>query len=173
MSTLPLCFEPDPILRAVAKPIERVTPAIRSLAQAMIVTMHDRDGIGLAAPQVGQDMQLFIANPKQEEGKELVVINPILKPLRGHASVIEGCLSLPNIWDRVRRAQVVRLQGQDLSGKPIDIEADGLLAIVLQHEVDHLKGHLFIDRLSWFRRHRALARWRKINRAAARAVRRK
>lgn len=172
MSILPLCFEPDPILRAVAKPIDRVTPAIRELAKDMIQTMHDRDGIGLAAPQIGKDIQLFIANPTQEPGKELVVINPTVIPIRGQASIVEGCLSLPNIWEKVRRSQVVRLQGQDLSGKPIDLEADGLLALVAQHEMDHLLGHLFIDRLSWLKRQRALARWRKQNREAGRLVRR-
>ncbi len=168
---LPLCFEPDPILRTVAKPIDRVTPAIRRLAEDMIQTMYDRDGIGLAAPQIGKDLQLFIANPTQEPGKELVVINPVLKPVSGHASIVEGCLSLPNIWERVRRAQIVRLQGQDLSGRPIAFEADGLLAIVLQHEMDHLLGHLFIDRLSWLKRQRALARWRKHKREATRLKR--
>ena len=168
---LPLCFEPDPILRAVAKPIDRVTPAIRRLAEDMIQTMYDRDGIGLAAPQIGKDLQLLIANPTQEPGKELVVINPVLKPVGGRASVVEGCLSLPNIWERVRRAQRVRLQGQDLSGRPIEFEADGLLSIVLQHEVDHLLGHLFIDRLSWLKRQRALARWRKQKREAIRMKR--
>ena len=168
---LPLCFEPDPILRAVAKPIDRVTPAMRRLAEDMIQTMYDRDGIGLAAPQIGKDLQLFIANPTQEPGKELVVINPVLKPVGGQASIVEGCLSLPDIWERVRRAQRVRLQGQDLSGQPIEFEADGLLAIVLQHEVDHLRGQLFIDRLSWLKRRWALARWRKHNREAGRTKR--
>ncbi len=171
MSILPLCFEPDPALRTVAQPIKRITPAIRRLARDMIQTMVDHDGIGLAAPQVGKDLQLFIANPSQEEGKELVVINPVLQSIRGRVSIVEGCFSSPNIWERVRRHEVVRLQGKDLFGRPIDFEVGGLLAIVLQHEVDHLQGHLFIDRLSWLRRSRALARWRKLNRNSGSARR--
>lgn len=171
MSTLPLCLEPDPILRAVAEPVKRITPDIRRLARDMIQTMVDHDGIGLAAPQVGQGLQLFIANPSQEEGRDLVVVNPMIQPVRGRVSIMEGCLSLPHIWERVRRHQVVRLQGRDLAGRAIDFEVDGLLAIVLQHEVDHLQGHLFIDRLSWLKRSRALARWRKLIRKNSGAVR--
>ena len=122
------------------------------MARDMIETMYANDGIGLAAPQIGQDLQLFIANPSQERGKEVIIVNPILESAEGRAVIIEGCLSLPNVWERVRRAAHVRLTGQDLGGRPMAIEADGLLAIVLQHEVDHLQGRLFIDRLSWWRR---------------------
>ena len=128
------------------------------MACDLIETMYASDGIGLAAPQVGQDLQMFVANPSQERGREVVVVNPVLESVEGRTAVIEGCLSLPNVWERVRRAARVRLSGQDTGGQPLAIEADGLLAIVLQHECDHLQGRLFIDRLSWFRRRLLKAR---------------
>ena len=160
MSTRLLCCEPHPVLRASARPVERITQEIRRLARDMVETMYAHDGIGLAAPQVGEGLQLLIANPTQERGRELVVVNPRLEAMRGRASVVEGCLSLPNVWERIRRARTVRLRGQDLAGTPLTVDADGLLAIVLQHELDHLQGRLFIDRLSWFRRRQALRRMR-------------
>ena len=152
MSVRPLCVEPHPVLRRSARPVEAFSEETRQMARDMIETMYANDGIGLAAPQIGQNLQLFIANPSQERGKEVVVVNPVLESAEGRAVIIEGCLSLPNVWERVRRAARVRLRGQDLGGRPVAIEADGLLAIVLQHEVDHLQGRLFIDRLSWWRR---------------------
>ena len=164
MSARPLCCEPHPVLRASARPVERITPEIRRLARDMIETMYAHDGIGLAAPQVGEALQLFVANPTQERGQELIVVNPTLEALRGRASVLEGCLSLPNVWERVRRARTVRLRGQDLAGQPLTVDADGLLAIVLQHEADHLQGRLFIDRLSWFRRQQVRYRMRRAGR---------
>ena len=152
MSVLSLCLEPHPVLRSKARPVEAFTDDVRRLARDLIETMYANDGIGLAAPQVGRDLQVFVANPSQEHGKELVVINPVLDAADGRAAVIEGCLSLPSIWERVRRAAHVRLTGQDFSGRSIALEAEGLLAIVLQHECDHLQGRLLIDRLSWIRR---------------------
>ena len=152
MSVRPLCMEPHPVLRQSARPVEAFSEETRQMARDMIETMYANNGIGLAAPQIGQDLQLFIANPSQERGREVVVVNPVLESAEGRATIIEGCLSLPNVWERVRRAARVRLTGQDLGGQPMAIEADGLLAIVLQHEVDHLQGRLFIDRLSWWRR---------------------
>ncbi len=120
----------------------------------MIETMYANEGIGLAAPQVGQNLQLFVANPSQERGRELVVVNPVLLETTGRTSVVEGCLSVPNVWERVTRSARVRIIGQDLAGRPLDIRGEGLIAIVFQHEIDHLDGKLFIDRLSWFRRRR-------------------
>ena len=160
MSVQSLCVEPHPVLRAKARPVAAFTDEIQRLARDLIETMYANDGIGLAAPQIGHDIQIFVANPSQDRGQELVVVNPILDTLRGRTAIVEGCLSLPNVWERVRRASHVRLSGRDASGRPLDIEAEGLLAVVLQHECDHLQGRLFIDRLSWFRRRRAEARMR-------------
>lgn len=161
MSLLPLCHEPHPVLRTPARPVAAFTQELKHLSRDMIETMYDRDGIGLAAPQVGCDLQLFIANPTQERGREVVLANPVLEIVRGRTSIVEGCLSLPNIWERVRRASHVRMSGRDVSGRPVTIDADGLLAIILQHEYDHLQGRLLIDRLSWFRRRRLGARARR------------
>ena len=144
------------------------TSHLRGLARDMIDTMYANDGIGLAAPQIGHDLQLFVANPSQTRGRELVVVNPVLRTLRGRVGMVEGCLSVPNVWERVKRSAKVRMTGQDLSGAPIDVEAEGLLAIVLQHEWDHLQGCLFIDRVSWFRRRRILAQLQPAKRAHCR-----
>ena len=158
MSVLPICHEPHPTLRLRARPVAAFTQELKRLSRDMIETMYDHDGIGLAAPQVGRDLQVFVANPTQERGRELVLANPVLEACRGRTSTVEGCLSLPEIWERVRRAARVRMSGRDLAGRPLTIEADGLLAIVLQHEYDHLQGRLLIDRLSWFRRWRLMRR---------------
>ena len=155
-----LCMAPHPALRVVARPVDAFADEVRRLARDLIETMHAHEGIGLAAPQIGRDTQVFVANPSQRRGGELVVVNPVLRGARGRASVVEGCLSVPNVWGRVRRAAAVRLEGRDLAGKPLAIEAEGLLAVVLQHEFDHLQGRLFIDRLPWFQRWRAEARLR-------------
>ena len=152
MSIRPLCVEPHPVLRRSARPVEIFSEEIRHMARDLIETMYANDGIGLAAPQIGQDLQMFIANPSQERGREVVVVNPVLESAEGRTAVVEGCLSLPNVWERVRRFARVRLKGQDTGGRPLAIEADGLLAVVLQHEFDHLQGRLFIDRVSWWRR---------------------
>ncbi len=142
------------MLHQPAHPIPRITDQVRRLARDMIDTMYANKGIGLAAPQVGQAIQLFVANPSEQRRNEVVMLNPVLETVGGRASVVEGCLSLPDVWERVRRAGSVRVRGQDLSGAVVTIEAAGLLAIILQHELDHLAGHLFIDRLPWFRRRR-------------------
>ena len=157
MSVYPLCFEPHPVLRSNARPVMTFTDDILQLARDLIETMHANDGIGLAAPQIGQDVQVFVANPSQALGRELIVVNPILDAAHGRTALVEGCLSVPNVWERVTRATHVRMTGQDASGKPLVIEADGMLAVVLQHEFDHLQGRLFVDRLSWFRRRRLRA----------------
>ena len=153
MSVQELRLESHPILRAAARPAD-AADNVRRISRDLIETMYANNGIGLAAPQIGSDLAVFVANPSQQRGKELVVVNPVIVASSGRASVTEGCLSLPNVWHKVRRASHVRMSGQDPSGRPLDIEADGLLAIVLQHEFDHLQGRLFIDHLSWFARRR-------------------
>ena len=152
MGVQPLCVEPHRVLRTQAQPVETFTDDVRRLARDLIETTYANDGIGLAAPQIGRTVQVFVANPSQARGRELVVVNPVLDTAEGRTAVVEGCLSLPNIWERVRRAARVRMRGQDASGRPLALEAEGLLAIVLQHEFDHLQGRLFIDHLSWVRR---------------------
>ncbi len=161
MAIRPLCELSHQALRQSAQPITHFSHEVRQLAHDLIDTMYAHDGIGLAAPQIGRSVQMFVANPTQRRGQELILVNPVLQEHRGRHAIVEGCLSLPNVWERVRRAARVWMSGCDLSGKPLEIHADGLLAIVLQHEFDHLQGHLLIDRLSWFRRRR-LARLKGI-----------
>ncbi len=152
MSVHPLCLAPHPTLRQPAQPIDEFTKQLRRLAADMIDTMHPHDGCGLAATQIGLNIQLFVANASRHRGKELIVTNPVIATAQGRAAVIEGCLSVPNLWERVTRAARVRITGQDLWGKPMSCDAEGLLAIILQHEIDHLQGRLFLDRLSWQQR---------------------
>ncbi len=156
---VPLCVAPHPVLRTTAREVTAFTDALHRLARDLIETMYANDGIGLAAPQIGQGLQVFVANPSRQRGRELVVVNPILDVATGRARMVEGCLSVPKMWERVKRAAHVRMSGRDIFGKPLVVEADGLLAIALQHEFDHLQGRLFIDRLPWFRRRRLAARW--------------
>ena len=152
MGARPLCVAPHDTLRQRARPVTEFAADLRRLVQDMIETMYAHEGIGLAAPQIGRDVQLFVANPTRQRGREVVVVNPTLTAARGRSRMVEGCLSVPEVWERVTRASRVPLEGQNLSGKPLAIDAEGLLAIVLQHEVDHLQGRLFLDRLSWIRR---------------------
>ncbi len=161
-----LSIEPDPVLRSPAQPVMAVNAKISRLARDMIETMYANDGIGIAAPQVGESFQLFVANPWRERGKELVVLNPVIESSRGRVLGTEGCLSLPGVWGRVRRAASLRMSGQNLQGRRFTLRADGLLAVVLQHEFDHLQGKLFVDRLSWLQRRR-LARQLKTFTACA------
>ena len=167
MAVRPLCVEPHPALREPARPIERFSDDLRRLTRDLLDTMYANDGIGLAAPQIGQDVQVFVANPSQQRGRELIMVNPVMEALHGGAGIVEGCLSVPKVWERVRRAARVTLSGFNPAGQRIEVDADGLLAIVLQHEFDHLQGRLFIDRLSWFRRLRAMRKLRPASRMSA------
>ena len=152
MSIQPLCLVPHPILRSPAPPVEAFTVDVQRLIRDLIDTMHAHQGVGLAASQIGHPVQLFVANPSRHAGRELVVANPELELVSGRSALVEGCLSVPNVWRRVRRSATVRLRGQDAAGQPLELTAEGLLAVILQHEVDHLQGRLFIDRLPWYRR---------------------
>ena len=144
---------PDPILRKQAIKIGKILPALKRLTSDMIETMHSLNGVGLAANQVGSLQKVaVIQTPDMEE--PLVLVNPEITRREGEREVVEGCLSLPNVWERITRAAYIHMRGHDVSGNPLDVHADGLLAIVLQHAFDHLQGRLFIDRLSWLRRRR-------------------
>ena len=162
---LPIRKYGDPILRAKGKRIEKVDERIRSLATEMLLTMHAANGIGLAAPQVGESWQMTVVDISQVEDRPstmkldgekvdprsampLVLLNPAVRLDKETALGNEGCLSFPDITAEIDRAVSVTLDAETLEGKPIRIEASGLLARALQHEVDHLNGILFIDRMS-------------------------
>ncbi len=147
---------PDPRLKRVSEPIEEVTDEIRELARDMIDVMYDEPGIGLAAPQVGASVRMFVIDTEwNEEGGErhpTVIINPEISDREGRITWEEGCLSVPDYTATVERDERITLRGHDLDGKPIEEHAEGLRAVCIQHEVDHLDGILFIDRISRLKR---------------------
>jgi peptide deformylase len=150
----------DPVLRRRATPVGEITPEIRRMVDDMIETMYDEVGIGLAAPQVGISLRLMVVG--HDNGRAArAVVNPVITEQGGEITAEEGCLSLPGIFAPVTRAEWVRLEGQDLEGQPVSIRARGLTARVFQHEMDHLDGVLFIDRLDAMTRDRIKRRIKK------------
>ena len=136
----------DPVLRRRAALVEAVTPEVRRLASDMIETMYDEVGIGLAAPQVGVSTRLMVVGDEEGRGAQ-VLVNPTISAQSGKVTAEEGCLSLPGVFAQVTRSEWVTLEAQDLEGRPVAVTARGLRARVFQHEIDHLDGVLFIDRL--------------------------
>lgn len=149
---------PDPVLRKVAEPIAAVDERIRALAEDMLETMYDAPGIGLAAPQIGILERLIVcdvATGEDEEPAPMVLVNPVIEAASEETKVYEeGCLSIPEYTEEVTRPAAVRVAYLDRDGAPQVVEADGLLAVCLQHEIDHLNGVLFIDHLSRLKRER-------------------
>jgi peptide deformylase len=158
MAILPIRTLGDPVLRQPASPVEEFDDALRALAEDMIETMHEAPGVGLAAPQVGRSMRLIVFDIG--EGPTALV-NPMLSSQEGEQVGEEGCLSIPGLYFEVRRAMRVTAEAFDTSGEPVRIEGEELLARVLQHEVDHIDGVLFIDRLDEEERRRAMAELRR------------
>jgi peptide deformylase len=135
----------DPILRQVAKPVGEITPAIKRAIADMVETMWQQVGIGLAAPQVGIPLRILVMDDGKRGARTL--LNPVIEESRGTVRAEEGCLSLPGIFAEVDRSQWVRVTATDEAGTPVSLTAEGLQARVIQHEIDHLDGMLFIDRL--------------------------
>lgn len=150
MSPLQLITYPHPTLRHRSKPILRVDSQLKELVEQMFEVMYEFRGVGLAANQVNLPIRLFIANPSgdREEGPELVFINPVINKAKGATEAEEGCLSLPGINAHVKRNKSLQINAYDLSGNEIKADVDGFLGRIVQHEIDHLDGVLFIDRLS-------------------------
>ena len=135
----------NPILRRKAKKIHRFDPSIQKLAEDMFETMHAARGVGLAAPQIAQSIRIFVA---EFEDRKVALVNPEIVKAEGEVLGIEGCLSIPGyIGENIRRAEKIVVKGQDVRGKSIKVNAEGWFARVLQHEIDHLDGILFLDRL--------------------------
>jgi len=155
MAVLPILKFPDPRLRTIAQPVKQVDAAIRQLAADMLDTMYAAPGIGLAASQVDQHIHLIVMDLSEDKTQPLVFVNPKITALTTDtAPYEEGCLSVPEVYDRVERPAQVRIDALDLDGKPFSIDADGLLAVCIQHEMDHLDGKLFVDYLSPLKRQR-------------------
>jgi peptide deformylase len=154
MSKLTILEFPDPRLRTRAAPVEVFDDALRQLAADMLETMYAAPGVGLAATQVNVHQRLLVADCSEKHDDPRVIINPEILAKDGVTVSEEGCLSVPGYFDEVERARHVRVRAQDLDGKVIEFEADGLLAICIQHEIDHLEGRLFVDYLSEMKRQR-------------------
>ncbi len=161
MALLEIRLYPDPVLRVECAPVETFDAVLAKLADDMAETMYAAPGVGLAAPQVGIETRLAVVDTSADEEPELhVLVNPRILESEGVDVDVEGCLSMPGITEKVRRPARVRVEAQDLSGSSRTIEADGLLARAIQHEIDHLDGVLFTDHLTGLRRERA-RRWLK------------
>lgn len=156
MALLPIHVLGSPVLRLETKPVEEFTPALQQLIDDMFETMRAARGVGLAAPQVGRLERLTVIDVA---GLERVLINPEIVEREGTIKWEEGCLSIPEIYGDVIRAERVVVRALDRDGKPTEVEGTELLGVCMQHEIDHLDGKLFIDHLSFLKRQRALANW--------------
>jgi peptide deformylase len=153
----------DPVLREVATPVERVTDEVRALIADMFDTMYAEDGVGLAAPQVGLGQRVIVVDPREEHVTPFALVNPRILEVGAELDrAEEGCLSIPGLKEIVERPSTVVVEGLGVSGESVRIAAEGLLARILQHEVDHLDGILFLDRVSPLKRKLLLNRWQKV-----------
>ena len=145
MTIIPIRVLPDPILRQKAKRVRTIDSSIQKLINNMTETMHTAPGVGLAAPQVGVPLRVIVIGIPEEE--RIAIINPQLVRRKGERPVSEGCLSVPGYFGEIKRAESVVVKGLDTNGREIRIKAEGLLAQALEHEIDHINGVLYIDRL--------------------------
>lgn len=168
---------PDPRLRKKADPVTSVTPELVQLAKDMLETMYQSRGIGLAAPQVGQSVRLLVTDTRPREGgryevedmtelekaveQPFVIFNPVITKKEGRTTFDEGCLSVPGYYETVERYDYIEVEGLNLQGEKFVTKVDGLLAICIQHEIDHLDGKLFIDRLSTIKSNRIKSKIKK------------
>jgi peptide deformylase len=148
MALLPILRYPDPRLHTKAKPVAVVDAEIRKLAADMAETMYEAPGIGLAATQVNVHVRLLVLDISEDKSQLQVFINPEILWREGEHEGEEGCLSVPGVYETVRRSERVRVRALNLDGQPFELDADGLLAICLQHEIDHLDGKVFVEYLS-------------------------
>jgi peptide deformylase len=154
MAILEILMYPDPRLREVARAVEQVDDQVRQLVEDMAETMYDAPGVGLAANQVGVNLRVFVVDTAgEDEPSDLrAFINPEILEMDGVQTWKEGCLSFPGVSEDIKRAAHVKVRALDVDGKPYELEADGLLAVAIQHETDHLNGVLMIDKLSALKR---------------------
>jgi peptide deformylase len=169
MALLPILEFPDPRLRTVAKSVTEVDDKIRRLIDDMFETMYDAPGIGLAASQINVHKRVVVIDVSEDKSQPLVFINPEIEVLDAEVSEYdEGCLSVPGFYETVVRPGHIRVKALDATGKPFEIEPQGLLAVCIQHELDHLNGKLFVDHISPFKRTRIRAKLEKKHKTEAR-----
>ncbi|MGK2889961.1 MAG: peptide deformylase [Candidatus Malihini olakiniferum] len=169
MSVLQVLHFPDERLRTIAKPVAEVNAEIQPIVDDMFDTMYAEEGIGLAATQVDVHQRIIVMDVSEERDQCLVLINPELLEKDGDTGIEEGCLSIPETRALVPRAERVKFKALDRKGNPFELEADGLLAICIQHEMDHLVGKLFIDYLSPLKRQRIYQKLEKLARLNSRS----
>ncbi len=154
MALLPILRYPDPRLHTKAAPVAEVTDEIRQLAADMAETMYEAPGIGLAATQVNVHKRVIVIDVSEDKSELLTLINPELLEISGQCEGEEGCLSVPGIYETVQRASHVKVRALGLDGKRFELEAEGLLAVCIQHEMDHLQGKVFVQYLSTLKQNR-------------------
>jgi peptide deformylase len=164
MAKLTILNYPDPRLHTVAKPVQDVNNDVRKLIADMAETMYAAPGIGLAATQVDKHIQLLLVDTSKEQNNLQVFINPKIVAKSGEQDYEEGCLSVPGIYETVTRAEKITVEALDANGKKFKLNADGLLAVCIQHEMDHLLGKVFVEYLSPLKRNRIKAKMVKHNR---------
>jgi peptide deformylase len=170
MALLPILRYPDARLHTVARPVREVNGQIRQLVKDLAETMYAAPGIGLAATQVDVHKQVIVIDVSEAHDQLVVLINPELLEAQGEADCEEGCLSVPGVYEKIRRAERVKVRALDAEGKPFTLEASGLLAVCVQHEMDHLRGKVFVEYLSRLKQDRLLTKLRKRQRVAVRAM---
>lgn len=166
MALLTILRYPDPRLHKVAAKVTQVDDNIRKLIKDMAETMYAAPGIGLAATQVDVHKRLIVIDISETRDQLKVLINPQILAASGEADCEEGCLSVPGVYEKVRRAERVKVSALDRNGQPFTLDAEGLLAVCIQHEMDHLEGRVFVEHLSRLKQQRIMTRLRKQERAA-------
>ncbi len=161
MAKLDILVYPDPRLRQIAEPVTEFTDQLKQLVADMAETMYDAPGIGLAAIQVNVPLRVIVMDLTEEKNDLQVFINPQITELEGKTEYEEGCLSVPGVYASVERVERVRIDAVDEEGSPFSVEADGLLSVCIQHEVDHLDGKVFVDYLSRLKQDRVRKKLKK------------
>lgn len=167
MALLPILRFPDPRLHKMAAPVLRVDDSIRRLAADMAETMYAAPGIGLAATQVDVHKQVIVIDASEDKSRLITLINPRILERAGDQLCEEGCLSVPGIYERVSRSQYVKVEALDVRGEPFTLEAEDLLAVCVEHEIDHLQGKVFVEYLSRLKQTRIKSRLAKQARITA------
>jgi peptide deformylase len=167
MAKLEILTFPDDRLRRRAEPVERVDDGVRQLVDDMLETMYAAPGIGLAATQVNDPRRVVVIDVSDEKNEPLCLINPEILERTGVEQMEEGCLSVPGFFENVTRADRVKVRALDRDGEPFELDAGGLLAVCIQHEIDHLDGRLFVDHISSLKRQRIRKKLEKERRQAA------
>jgi peptide deformylase len=164
MAILSILRYPDSRLHTLAKPVDHITHELKTLVRDMTETMYAAPGVGLAATQVDVHLRLIVVDISESHDQLKVLINPKLLEARGESVCEEGCLSVPGIYERVKRHEWVRVRALGIDGRQFTLEADGILSVCVQHEMDHLDGKVFVEYLSQLKRNRIAHKLRKLDR---------